>query len=85
MSVGARPHELVELERDVPSSHVAVVVGWRCHVVEVGEVIHSLTLHSISSNGNIISTIFYIATLKFERLDTKFSKSKHFKYLGTAL
>ena len=46
MSVGARPHELVELERDVPSSHVAVVVGWRCHVVEVGEVIHSLTLGS---------------------------------------
>ena len=27
VSVGARPHELVELEHEVPSSHVAVVVG----------------------------------------------------------
>ena len=27
VSVGARPHELVELEHEVPSSHVVVVVG----------------------------------------------------------
>ena len=61
------PTSLSSSEHKEPSSHVAVVVGWRCRVVgEVGEFVPSLTLRVYTIPLLILVWVVVVVSNKVE-------------------